>query len=97
VVALVFSSVTMTRPSEIHWLYHEAGRFYPPAWQRFRAGVRHAERDGNLVAAYHRLLNVQPDEAIRRRAANERCLWEDSVSPMPDERPNSRQRTLRFG
>ncbi len=90
VAALVFNSVTMTRPHEIHWLYHEAGRFYPEAWQRFRAGVPEAERDGNLVTAYHQLLNVQPDEAIRQRAADDWCAWEDAASPLPDGGPNRR-------
>jgi proline iminopeptidase len=90
VVAMVFNSVTMTRPSEIHWLYHEAGRFYPQAWQRFRAGVPQAEREGDLVAEYYHLLNVQPDEAIRQRAAGEWCAWEDAVSPLPDGRANPR-------
>jgi proline iminopeptidase len=39
VAALLFNWVTMTRPREIHWLYHEARRFYPEAWLRLRAGV----------------------------------------------------------
>jgi proline iminopeptidase len=90
VAALVFNSVTMTRPEEIHWLYHQAGRFCPEAWERFRAGVPHAERDGHLVAAYYQLLNVQPEKAIRQRAADEWCVWEDAVSPLPDGRPNPR-------
>jgi proline iminopeptidase len=96
VVALVFNSVTMTRPNEIHWLYHEAGRFYPEAWRRFRAGVPYTERDGDLVAAYYRLLNVQPDEAIRQRAADEWCAWEDAASPLPDGRPNPRYNDVAF-
>jgi proline iminopeptidase len=42
------------------------------------------------VAAYYQLLNVQPEEAIRQKAADEWCAWEDAVSPLPDGRPNVR-------
>lgn len=90
VIALVLSSVTMTRPAEIHWLYHEVARFYPEAWHRFRDGAPARERDGDLVAAYHRLLNVQPDVAVREQAARDWCAWEDAASPMPDGRPHPR-------
>jgi proline iminopeptidase len=96
VVALVFNSVTMTRPHEVHWLYHEAGRFYPEAWQRFRAGVPNFDLDRDLVAAYHHLLNVQPDERVRRVAADDWCAWEDAASPLPDGRPNPRYGDPRF-
>jgi proline iminopeptidase len=54
---------------------HEAERFYPEPWQRFRAGIPQAQRDGNLVAAYYQLLNVPPEAAIRQRAADEWCTW----------------------
>lgn len=90
VAAMVLSSVTMTRPGDIHWAYHEVGRYYPEAWRRFRDGVPAAERDGDLVAAYHRLLNVQPDLDLRRFAAGDWCAWEDAASPMPDATPNPR-------
>jgi proline iminopeptidase len=90
VAAMVFNSVTVSRPVEIHWLYHEAGRFYPEAWQRFRAAVPDAGADGDLVEAYYQLLNVQPDVVIRVRAAAEWCTWEDVASPLPDGRPNPR-------
>jgi len=35
---IVLHSVTMTRPADIHWLYHDVGRFFPEEWARFRAG-----------------------------------------------------------
>jgi proline iminopeptidase len=76
---IVLAAVTMTRPSDIHWLYHEAGRFFPEEWQRFRAGVPEPERDGDLVAAYYRLLNQQPDVQRRERAARDWCAWEDAL------------------
>jgi proline iminopeptidase len=59
---MVLAALTMTRPSDIHWLYHEVGRFFPEAWQRFRDGAPEANRDGDLVAAYYHLLHEQPDD-----------------------------------
>lgn len=76
---LLFVSVTMTRPTDVHWLYHEAGRFFPEEWARFRAGAPDGERDSDLVAAYNRLLNEHPDAAVRARAAMDWCNWEDSL------------------
>jgi proline iminopeptidase len=90
VVAMVLSSVTLTRPKDIHWLYHEVGRYYPEEWHRFRTGVPQPEQDGDLVSAYYRLVNVQPDVALRERSAREWCAWEDAASPLPDGMPNSR-------
>jgi proline iminopeptidase len=93
---LVLAAVTMTRPQEIHWLYHTAGRFFPEDWQRFRAGVPEAARDGDLVAAYHRLLNEQPDVARREQAASDWCAWEDAVmSPEDGWAPNRAMPTPR--
>jgi proline iminopeptidase len=81
---LVLVSVTMTRPADVHWLYHEAGRFFPDEWDRFRAGVPAEQRDGNLIHAYNRLLNVQPDDAVRAEAARDWCAWEDAVVSLED-------------
>jgi len=47
--------VTMTRRSEIDWLYRGVGRFFPEEWEQFRAGVPEAERDKDLVSAYAQL------------------------------------------
>jgi proline iminopeptidase len=75
---IVIPSVTTTRRSEIDWLYRGVGRFYPEAWERFRAGVPAAERDGDLVAAYARLVE-HPDPRVRERAARDWLRWEDAV------------------
>jgi proline iminopeptidase len=79
---LVLASITLTRQADIHWLYHETRRFFPEQWERFRDGVPEQERDGDLVAAYYRLLNEQPDPAVRRRAAERWCDWEDAVQSL---------------
>jgi len=76
VAAAIFASVTMTRPADVHWLYHEVGRYFPEEWDRFRHGVPEDERDGDLVASYNKLLNEQSDVRIRERAARDWCDWE---------------------
>jgi proline iminopeptidase len=75
---IVLSGVTMSRPSEIDWLYRGVGRFFPKEWDQFRAGVPETERDGDLVAAYARLME-SPDARVRARAAAHWVSWEDAV------------------
>lgn len=78
VTEIVVSAVTTSRRYEIDWLYRGVGRFFPEEWHRFRAGVPEAERDGDLVAAYARLLE-HPDAAVRARATADWAAWEDAV------------------
>jgi proline iminopeptidase len=33
VTEMVLVSCTMTRPTDMHWLYHETGRFFPWQWE----------------------------------------------------------------
>jgi proline iminopeptidase len=75
---IVIVSVTMTRHLETDWLYRGVGRFFPEEWQRFREGLPEADRDGDLVAGYARLME-HPDEDVRSRAAQDWCAWEDAV------------------
>lgn len=79
VTEMILVAVTMTRPYDVHWLYHETGRYFPEQWDRFRRGLPEGERDGDLVAAYDRLLNAHPDPAVRRQAAADWCRWEDDL------------------
>ena len=76
---MVLASITVSRPTDAHWLAHEAGRFFPAQWARFRAGIPESERDGDLIAAYNRLLNEQPDPAVREQAARDWTAWEDAL------------------
>ena len=86
---MVIPSVTTGRRSEIDWLYRGAGRFFPEEWERFRAGVPEAERDGDLLAAYARLME-SPDAAVRGKAAADWVAWEDAViSQEPHGTPNA--------
>ncbi|MEV0534851.1 prolyl aminopeptidase [Kitasatospora sp. NPDC050463] len=75
---IVICGVTMTRPEETDWLYRGVSRLLPGPWEAFRDALPPAERDGDLVAAYSRLLN-SPDEAVRREAARSWATWEDAV------------------
>jgi len=76
VSAMVLLSVTTTRRSEIEWLYGGVSRFFPEAYQRFRAGA--GDPDGDVVAAYARLME-HPDRSVREQAAANWCAWEDAV------------------
>jgi proline iminopeptidase len=84
VTEIILFGVTMTRPSEIDWLYRGVAPMFPEHWSHFRAGVPEAERDGNLVEAYYRLLH-DPDAAVRTKAAHDWHEWEAaSLSVNPD-------------
>ena len=75
---IVLLGVTMTRRSDIDWLYRGVGRFFPADWDRFRRGVPEADQEGDLVAAYARLLE-SPDADVRARAVSDWIAWEDAV------------------
>jgi proline iminopeptidase len=78
VTEIVVSAVTTTRRSEIDWLYRGVGRFLPEAWDRFLAGAPGTTRDGDVVAAYARLVE-DPDPAVRAKATADWVAWEDAV------------------
>ncbi|MDT8912862.1 prolyl aminopeptidase [Amycolatopsis sp. PS_44_ISF1] len=78
VTELVMVAAGTSGPDEIDWLYRGLGRLLPAEWAAFRDAVPEAERDGDLLAAYGRLLE-SPDEQVRLRAARDWCAWEDAV------------------
>lgn len=87
---IVLAAVTMTRRSEVDWLCRGVGAFFPAQWERFRAAVPAPDLDGDLVAAYARLL-VDPDPDVQQRAARSWCEWEEAiVSVESGGRPNPR-------
>jgi proline iminopeptidase len=57
-------------------------RFFPEAWERFRAGA--STEDDDLIAGYVRQM-ADPDPEIRRQAADAWCAWGDTVI---SEEPN---------
>lgn len=76
VTELVLFAVTNTSRREVDWITRQMGRLFPEEWEQFRDGVPEAERDGDLAAAYARLL-ADPDPAVREQAARAWCRWED--------------------
>ncbi len=96
VTAIVLNGGALTRPHDVAWLYRDVGRLFPAEWHRFRDGVPEAERDGDLVAAYSRLLE-HPDAAVREKAARDWCDWEMApVAVHPDHKPHPRYEDPRF-
>lgn len=88
--ALVLFAVATTTQREVDWITRDVGRVFPREWEAFRDGVPPAERDGDLAAAYARLLH-DPDPAVRERAARDWCSWEDvHASLAPGHQPNPR-------
>ncbi|MEL6982945.1 MAG: alpha/beta fold hydrolase [Actinomycetota bacterium] len=73
---LVLSAVTSTTAGEVEWVTRTMGRIFPEAWAEFVAALPADDRDGNLAAAYNRLL-LDPDPAIHQPAADAWCAWED--------------------
>ena len=53
------------------------GRVFPREWEQFVGGVAPTDRDGDLAAAYSRLLH-DPDAEVRAGAAAAWCAWEDT-------------------
>lgn len=90
VTEMVLFGITMTRRSEIDWLYRGVAPLFPKQWARFRDGVPEDIRDDNLVKAYHRLLN-DADPAVRTKAAQDWHAWEAAtLSADPNYQPGSR-------
>jgi proline iminopeptidase len=89
VVAMVLGAVTSGRRLETEWITRDMGRVFPREWDRFVAALPESERDGDLSAAYARLL-ASPDPDVRFTAAQEWCRWEDvHVSLVPGWTPRS--------
>lgn len=93
---VVLAAVTMTRRCDVDWLARGVGRFFPAQWQAFRDGVSPADRDGDLLGAYARLL-ASSDAAVREQAARDWCAWEEAiVSGETGGTPNPRYADARF-
>jgi proline iminopeptidase len=86
---LILFLVALTTSRDVEWITREVGRYFPEEWARFRDGVPPEDRDGNLAAAYSRLLN-SPDATVREKAARDWCEWEDThVQIDPKKRRSS--------
>ena len=80
---MILFGVTTGRRKEFDWLFRGGvAVLFPAQWERLRAAVPVAERDGDIVEAYHRLLN-DPDPTVRQRAAEAWCMWESTTPAWP--------------
>jgi proline iminopeptidase len=94
--ALVLNSTVSSTRAEIDWLTRAMGRVFPAEWDAFVRGVPPPDRDGDLSAAYHRLL-MNPDPQVHEPAARAWCAWEDThVATYAGHRPSSRYDDPRF-
>jgi proline iminopeptidase len=93
---MILASVTTTTRREVDWITRAMGRIFPEAWAGFRDAVPVEERDGDLSAAYNRLLhNVDPN--VCEAAATAWCEWEDThVSTYSGHRHDPRYDDPRF-
>ncbi len=83
VTEMVLFGIATGRFKELDWLFRGGvSIFFPEQWDRLRRALPVAERDGDIVAAYHRLLN-DADPAIRQRAAESWSLWESATLSWP--------------
>lgn len=89
VTEIIIVGVTMTRPSEIDWLYRGVAPMFPEQWVTFRAGVPESAPNGDLVEAYYHLLH-DADPAVRAQAAQDWHDWEAaSMSVDPNYKPSA--------
>ncbi|HEU4798310.1 MAG TPA: prolyl aminopeptidase [bacterium] len=86
VTEVILFGVTTGRRAEFDWLFRGGvAAFFPQQWERLRTAVPVAERRGDIVDAYHRLLH-DPDPSVRQTAAREWCLWESATPAWPPTR-----------
>lgn len=84
VTELVLRGIFTLRRWELEWYYqHGASLLFPDKWERFVSVIPEAERH-DMMAAYRRRL-VDPDRAVRLRAAKEWSRWEgETITLLPD-------------
>ena len=94
VTELVLRGIFLLRRSEIDWYYNGgAAHIYPDVWESYLAPIPENERDGDLVAAYHRLL-TSDDTDVAVAAARAWTGWEQATSyliPKPEEAAASKE------
>ncbi len=93
---LVLSAVVTTSRADVDWFTRGVGCFFPAEWEALHDTVPEADRDGDLVTAYARLLR-SPQASVRQDAARSWCAWEEAVvSAEGTGAPNPRYEDERF-
>lgn len=83
VAQIILFGVTTGRRTEFDWLFRGGvAVLFPEQWERLRAGVPAAQREGDIVESYYALLNG-PNLAIREQAALDWCTWESATPTWP--------------
>lgn len=96
VTEIVMMGLATDRQSEIDLLTGGLGGMFPEAFARFREGLPETERDGDLAAAYCRLL-TDPDPAVHEAAAKAWCDWETAMQPGVPPSPKFADPRFRLG
>ncbi|MGW7266533.1 prolyl aminopeptidase [Streptomyces sp. NPDC054842] len=79
---LVLTGVATGSDPEVALLTRGLGTIFPEPFARFLAELPEDARDGDLAAAFHRLLE-SPDPRVRARAARAWTDWETAIVPAP--------------
>jgi len=83
VTEMILWGVTTGRRAECDWLFRGGvAPLFPEQWERLRVGVPPAERAGDIVEAYSRMLH-DPDPEVRAHAALAWCTWESATPEWP--------------
>ncbi len=83
VTEIILWGVTTGRRKEFDWLFRGGvAVLFPEQWQQLRDSIPAADRDGDVVSAYYRLLN-DPNPAICEQAALAWCTWESATPSWP--------------
>ncbi|MGI5453936.1 prolyl aminopeptidase [Streptomyces sp. CA-249302] len=77
---IVLTGVATGSNAEVALLTRGLGKIFPEAFERFVSELPEDERDGNLAAAYSRLLE-SPNPEVRARAARAWTDWETATIP----------------
>lgn len=86
VTEIIVRGIFTARQQELSWFYqYGASMIFPEAWEKFIAPVPEAER-GDLMVAYHRLLNNE-NQQVQLAAAQAWSKWEGhAISLLPNPR-----------
>jgi proline iminopeptidase len=82
VTEIVLTAVATGSDAEVALLTRGLGNIFPEAFEPYVGELPPEERDGNLAAAYNRLLE-SPDPGVRERAARAWTDWETATIPAP--------------
>jgi proline iminopeptidase len=83
VTEMILWGVTTGRRMEFDWLFRGGvAVLFPEQWERLRDALPPAQRDGDIVEVYNRLLH-DPNPAICEHAAMAWCTWESATPAWP--------------